>query len=232
MRNASGKYTFVFVVILCFATALILSAVSLLLSPTQEKAEKIYKYKQLLKAANIKTLNVLETYKARVHTYYTNAFGSLTESPTDLPVFVITEPGSKEIESYVFPIKGFGLWDALYGYLSVDKNGDTVIGTTWYDQKETPGLGGEIATEKWQKQFYGKKIFQQNPDGTTSYTTAPLGIRVIKGQSVRPYEKPSTVDGISGATITSEGVAEAYRTSLAPYRPFLIRAHKGEVTLD
>ncbi len=131
-----------------------------------------------------------------------------------------------DAEGWVIPINGFGLWDAIYGYLALDPNGDTVIGITWYDQKETPGLGANIATPEWQKDFPGKLIFLENPDGKTDFKTAPLGITVIKGKVSEvlgdtPKAK-SSVDGMAGATLTGNGVTDAYKESLAPYRAFLI----------
>ncbi|MCH9630229.1 MAG: Na(+)-translocating NADH-quinone reductase subunit C [Chlamydiia bacterium] len=133
------------------------------------------------------------------------------------------------VYGYVIPIAGYGLWDAIYGYLCLEANADTIIGTTWYNQKETPGLGGEIGTAEWQKQFYGKRIFLENADGTTNFQRSLLGIKVVKTTVKEelgntPASK-SAVDGIAGASITIAGVTEAYRQTLGPYRPFLIKAH-------
>ena len=119
------------------------------------------------------------------------------------------------VYGYVIPVNGFGLWDAIYGYICIAPNGNTVIGTSWYDQKETPGLGGEIATEKWQKQFHDKQIFLIGEN----IKTAPIGLGTVKGPGKKNL---NGVDGIPGATITSNGVTEAYRQSLAPYRNFLL----------
>jgi len=137
---------------------------------------------------------------------------------------------------YVIPVNGYGLWDAIYGYLGIESNGNTVLGMTWYEQKETPGLGGEIALPQWQEQFFGKEIFQKGPGEITNFERASLGIKVVKttveetlGDSPKAA---SAVDGIAGASITITGVTEALRNSLAPYRQFLIRAHNGEITID
>lgn len=131
--------------------------------------------------------------------------------------------------AYVLPINGYGLWDAIYGYLCIGSNGDTIIGTTWYEQAETPGLGGNIALPSWQSQFRGKVIFQKSPDGSTNFQKAPLGITVVKTTVKDEFgnapKGESAVDGISGATITSKGVTEAYHDCLEAYRAFLIKAH-------
>jgi len=134
---------------------------------------------------------------------------------------------------WVVPISGFGLWDAIYGYLALQSDGDTVIGITWYEQKETPGLGGDMSEESWQKQFAGKKIFLSSSD-EENFQTVPLGITVVKGtvQEVlgnTPRAK-SAVDGMSGATLTGNGITQAYKDNLAPYRPFLIRIHKESLS--
>ncbi len=133
-------------------------------------------------------------------------------------------------KGYVFPVNGFGLWDAIYGYIAVQTDGNTVIGIAWYDQKETPGLGANISEADWQSYFPGKHIFQESPDGKTNFKSAPLGITVVKGKVSEVYgdspKSKSAVDGMAGATLTGNGVTEAYRDSLGPYRPFLIKVHQ------
>lgn len=134
---------------------------------------------------------------------------------------------NSQAEAWVIPVNGFGLWDAIYGYLAIKPDGNTVIGTTWYEQKETPGLGGNIAEPFWQDLFPDKKIFQESADGKTDTKYAPLGITVVKGKVAEvlgssPKAK-SAVDGMTGATLTGNGVTDAYRDVLAPYRPFLIK---------
>lgn len=156
--------------------------------------------------------------------------------PYKLIYVVKSDPPSPIPYGYVIPVNGYGLWDAIYGYLGLKANGDTILGMTWYDQKETPGLGGEISLPEWQEQFIGKVIFQKNNRGETNVATASLGIKVVKTTVEETYgERPiaaSAVDGIPGASITVSGVNGALRTSLTPYRPFLIRAYQGEVRID
>lgn len=131
---------------------------------------------------------------------------------------------------YVIPVNGYGLWDAIYGYLAIEPNGDTVIGISWYDQKETPGLGANITEASWQSDFPGKLIFQETSTGETDFRTAPLGITVVKGKVSEVYgdspKAKSAVDGMAGATLTGNGVTDAYREVLGAYRPFLIKIHE------
>lgn len=140
-----------------------------------------------------------------------------------------SEVAKSEAIGYVVPVNGYGLWDAIYGYLAVKTDGDTVIGISWYDQKETPGLGANIAEEDWQSLFPGKKIFQPSPSGQTDFKSAPIGISVVKGKVSEvlgdsPKAK-SAVDGMAGATLTGYGVNDAYKDVLEAYRPFFIKLH-------
>lgn len=156
-------------------------------------------------------------------------------------VFTDPQPGqaneeNRQVAGYVIPVNGMGLWDAIYGYLAIEPNGNNVIGISWYDQKETPGLGANISEPEWQSQFPGKHIFQESANGQTDFNTAPLGITVVKGKVKEVLANSpkalSAVDGMAGATLTGNGVTNAYRDVLAAYRPFLIRLHNQSETTD
>ncbi len=105
-------------------------------------------------------------------------------------------------EQFVLPIEGLGMWGTMYGFLAIARDGNTVRGLTFYEQKETPGLGGEIANPKWQALWVGRKAFDANWQPQLS---------VIKGQAGPPAQDPHRVDGLSGATITSVGVSRVVR---------------------
>lgn len=162
------------------------------------------------------------------------------KQPLKLLYTILPNPSSKDTVSskedkqkpigYVIPVNGFGLWDAIYGYLALEPDADTIKGISWYDQKETPGLGANIAEPDWQAQFPGKTIFQSAGGADkTELSNAPLGITVVKGKvsevlGTSPKAK-SAVDGMTGATLTGNGVTDAYRDTLAPYRPFFVKAN-------
>jgi Na+-transporting NADH:ubiquinone oxidoreductase subunit C len=133
--------------------------------------------------------------------------------------------------AYIFPVAGFGLWGPIYGYISLEPDGNTVLATTWVAPYETPGLGAEIQYPAWQKDFYGKVVFHESPDGSTNFDTAPIGITVVKGKVSDvygdSYQAKSAVDGVSGATLTGDGVTSAYSDSLSPYRSFLLEVQKA-----
>ncbi|MBC3765408.1 Na(+)-translocating NADH-quinone reductase subunit C [Neptunicella marina] len=93
----------------------------------------------------------------------------------------------------VLPIHGSGLWDLMYAFLAVDVDGATARNLVYYQQKETPGLGGEVQNPAWKAKWDGKKLFK---DGK-------VAIKVVKNAS---SNDPYTVDALSGATLTSNGV--------------------------
>lgn len=141
-----------------------------------------------------------------------------------------TNPADKAV-GYIFPISGFGLWDVIAGYIAVKSDGYTVMGIAWYNHKETPGLGAEIAEAHWQAQFPGKMIFAPSDNNQPpNLQTAPVGITVVKGVVKDVYgdgpKAHAAVDGMAGATLTGVGVTKAYKDSLTPYRPFLIKVNQ------
>ena len=99
----------------------------------------------------------------------------------------------------------------------------TVRGLTYYDQKETPGLGGEIGNPKWQALWRGRKVFDDQWNAR---------ITVIKGQAGAPDVDPLHVDGLSGATVTSNAITRLMQFWLSDngYGKFLKRFRAGQVT--
>ncbi len=98
----------------------------------------------------------------------------------------------------IMPVHGSGLWDLMFGFLAVDADGETVRELIYYQQAETPGLGGEVQNPNWQAKWDGKKLYK---DGD-------VAIDVTKGANPDdPYE----VDALSGATLTSNGVQNTIR---------------------
>ncbi len=146
-----------------------------------------------------------------------------------LPAEALVEDSSL-FTAVIIPVSGIGLWAPMYGYLAIGQNGDEVLGTTWYEMAETPGLGANITEAKWQSQFRGKLVFHESDKGSTDLQTADMGIIVVKGRvqdvyGTNPLSK-SAVDGMSGATITGNGITDGFQKSLTPYRELLIRMHQ------
>lgn len=113
--------------------------------------------------------------------------------------------------AYCIPISGKGLWSTLYGYLALKKDANHVAGITFYKHAETPGLGGEIENPAWQASWVDQEILDD--EGNL------VSIAVKKGGAA-PGDKHA-VDGLSGATITGNGVQRFVRRDLETYLPYL-----------
>ncbi len=123
------------------------------------------------------------------------------------PLFICKKEGKT---FYIVPVRGKGLWGPIWGYISLEADMNTVYGASFAHKSETPGLGAEIETEKFQQQFVGKKIFDESGDF--------VSVTVIKG-GASPDDMHG-VDAISGATITSKGVSEMFKRTLSNYIPY------------
>ena len=124
------------------------------------------------------------------------------------------------VTQVVLPMYGRGLWSTMYGFVSVAPDANTIKGITYYDQGETAGLGGEIANPRWQAQFVDKKLFDEQ--GNQKF-------KIYKGSSAA--DKEHGVDGLSGATLTSNGVQGSfdYWFSQNGFGPFLAKFKAGEI---
>lgn len=127
---------------------------------------------------------------------------------------VFQEDGS--LDMVIIPIQGMGLWGMMSGYLALDADLNTVRGITYYDHKETPGLGGEVDNPAWQALWPGRRVF--NEDGE-------VALAVIKGSAGEPEEDPHRVDGMTGATFSNNGVTNALEFWLGPegFGPYIDR---------
>jgi len=128
---------------------------------------------------------------------------------------VATTKSDGKVDSYVLPISGKGLWSTLYGYLAIGSDKITVRGITFYKHGETPGLGGEVENPKWTSQWQGKTIRDE--------AGKLVSVTVKKGQvdPTNPREKAHYVDGLSGATITCNGVNNFVRKDLQAFADYL-----------
>lgn len=132
-------------------------------------------------------------------------------------VYLVEENGA--LDTVILPIKGYGLWSTLYGFLALKAEDYSVVGIGFYEHAETPGLGGEVDNPKWKGLWKGKKVFNAEGD---------LSIKIIKG--IAAPDSESEIDGLSGATLTSRGVDNLLQYWLGEngYGPFLAKLNKGE----
>jgi len=111
-------------------------------------------------------------------------------------VYLLKEDG--ELDRIVLPVHGYGLWSTLYGFISIESDGNTVSGITFYEHQETAGLGGEVDNPRWKGLWPGKEVYDESGD---------VALRVIKGAVVPGSANAKhQIDGLSGATLTSRGV--------------------------
>ncbi|MBY6198888.1 Na(+)-translocating NADH-quinone reductase subunit C [Vibrio hangzhouensis] len=131
-------------------------------------------------------------------------------------VYLVKQDG--EVSSIILPVHGTGLWSMMYAFVAVQTDGNTVNGITYYEQGETPGLGGEIENPSWRAQFVGKKLFDEN---------FKPAIAIVKGGA--PEGSEHGVDGLSGATLTGNGVQGTFDFWLGDmgFGPFLAKVRDG-----
>jgi Na+-transporting NADH:ubiquinone oxidoreductase subunit C len=136
--------------------------------------------------------------------------------PKYAKVFLVKEGSA--IKSIILPINGYGLWSTLYGFLSLEADGQTVQSINFYDQAETPGLGGEVVNPNWRALWKGKKVYAETEQASMEkglIEEAEIGepaLALIKG--VVDNSKPGSqyqVDGLAGASLTSTGVTNLVR---------------------
>ncbi|WP_027966686.1 Na(+)-translocating NADH-quinone reductase subunit C [Halomonas halocynthiae] len=131
-------------------------------------------------------------------------------------VYLVGDPESPD--QIILPIRGQGLWGLMRGYLSVQGDGNTIEGITFYSHSETPGLGGEVDNPNWKSQWDGKEVYAEPG-------SLEAAISLVKGGASSETE----VDALSGATLTSNGVTNLVRFWLGPqgFGEYLARFRSG-----
>lgn len=229
MDKDSNKATFLFSGVMVVVIAVLLSVAAISLGPYQQRNIRIEKMENILSSVGIRT-NPQEAEK-QFATYITeqivlNKKGEAVKGGT--PAFDIdlkkeldkekTGDGDKELfplfichkdgkSFYIIPVRGKGLWGPIWGYIALEGDMNTVYGVSFGHKSETPGLGAEIETETFRKQFIGKKIFDEKGEF--------VSVKAIKGGA--SPENTHGVDAVSGATITSNGVSEMLERTLSNY---------------
>lgn len=223
MNTNSNSYTIIYASIMVIIVAFLLAFVSSALKEQQNKNVELDTKKQILAALNIQDVADAEAEYDRYvkGDMLMQADGSLIPSTSSfctsykgeiaegrLHVFECDVNGEKK---YVIPVYGAGLWGPIWGYIGLNADKNTVYGVYFSHSGETPGLGAEIAAPKFQQQFTGRKVLNNGQ----------VGLSVVKnGKVANPdYE----VDGISGGTITSQGVDAMLKDCLGAYTEFLTK---------
>ena len=226
-----NSYVFMFAASVTIVCSLLLASAANLLKPLQLENEQLDIRKNILSSVGLLSadkeytrVDIQNLYEENIKSKVVNLSGEeQTDKTTDqlnpkedldlLPVFYSQQNG--EISAYIVPISGKGLWSTIYGYLALEPDVNTVKGITFYKHGETPGLGGEIEKDWFISNFVGKQIY--SPDGNL------VSITVVKGKvagSIPDEEAYHYVDGISGSTLTGNGLNKFLKEDLTKYEPF------------
>ncbi|WP_445400365.1 Na(+)-translocating NADH-quinone reductase subunit C [Zobellella sp. An-6] len=244
--------TFAIVGGLCLVCSIVVSGAAVMLKPTQQRNQALDVQTNIVDVAGLGRANVAENYaryiEARLVDLDTGEFSdqpaegynqraaakdpaasialSGAEDPAGIrrranlaPVYLAKDENG-ELDSIILPVHGQGLWSTMYAFVAVEPDGNTIKGITYYEQGETPGLGGEVENPNWRAQFVGKQLFDEN---------GQPALRVVKGGA--PEGSEHGVDGLSGATLTSNGVQYTFEFWLGEkgFGPFLAKVREGEL---
>lgn len=235
----SNKYTFIFATVMVIVVAASLAFAATSLSERQEENHRTEKMQDILNSVGIKTVEkdgeevflsralAEENYnKYIVEVLALRSDGTVDESKDGFDVNLgqeLKKPADEQIyplyiaeiegeRSYIVPLYGSGLWDAIWGYISLADDVNTVQGTIFDHKGETAGLGAEITKDWFQDSFKEEKILTE--DGEL------VGVSVVKGYTGGNDKDDHAVDGISGSTLTANGVTNMIQERLKHYVPY------------
>ena len=252
MRH-SVFYTLFFALALCVVCSILVSSVAVGLQDRQEENKLLDQQKNVLEVAGLMRegeriareeiqRRFAESLEARVVNLRTGEYAvdvdaltfdqraasrdpSTSRRAPDNPakvrrlperglVFLIKQDG--EVRGVIIPIEGMGLWSVLYGYLAIADDARTIRGITFYEHAETAGLGGEVDNPRWKALWPGRLAFDES---------GRPKIAVRKGPAGPVGTDPYHVDGLSGSTLTSNGVTHLVRFWLGDhgFGPYLAR---------
>lgn len=234
-----------FVMIVSFVSSLLLAFVAMSLKPSIDKNIILDKKQSILKSididvSNLSSIQLDDMYNSHIQEMVIDKDGNLinnvklsdivwienksngstnyifksdgnTYTNDFLPIYKTSNPNG-----YIIPISGKGLWSTMKGYFAIGEDKNSTLGIVFYEHGETPGLGAEVDKPWFQKQFkidMGKKIFNSENELVSIYIN----------KKKQTNKKPHEVDGITGATVTSDGVTKFLKRDLERYKNFLIR---------
>jgi len=226
MNRNSNAYTFIFAIILVVIVATLLAFVS---ESTKEKRANNVKLEKMQNILSTIGVDVSREEAGKVFKEYVKQELSLKEDGTvdttidafkinlshelkkpanqqRFPIYITEKEGKK---FYVIPLHGAGLWDAIWGYMSLEEDKNTIVGASFDHAGETPGLGAEINQSWFEDQFKGEQIMEGSKF---------VSVKVVKGGV--PTSDLHGVDAISGGTITSDGVSDMIEERLERYLPY------------
>ena len=226
----SDIYAIIYSAVVVVIVAFLLAGVSSLLSKRQQDNISLDKKKQILASLNERNLADAETRYGELikADYVVNAQGAVVAqkggfevsnddvNENNLPLYIANVNGAKK---YIVPMTGNGLWGGIWGYIALNDDADrTIYGVYFSHASETPGLGAEIAADKFQNSFTkdkdGNAIVKKVYDESGNVA---LTVEKGKGKASAEFH----IDAVSGATLTCNGVDDMFKRKLAPYYNYL-----------
>ncbi|CAN5231085.1 Na(+)-translocating NADH-quinone reductase subunit C [soil metagenome] len=227
-KTNSNAYTFIFAIVMVVVVGTVLAFAATSLQPTQYENMRQEKMQNILATVGIETDRAGAEALYRKHIteeIVIDMDGNVREGVSafevdlsreirreakeqNFPLYVSDVDGEKY---YIIPLRGAGLWNAIFGYVSLKDDVNTVKGVVFDHLGETPGLGAEITKEWFRERFADEKIM----DGSGNF----IGISVVKGNPSTSKDD-NRVDAISGATITTDGVSDMIKERLEHYLPY------------
>lgn len=229
-RNSNG-YTFLFAGIMVVVVGALLAFAATSLKPMQDINVKNEKMQNILSTIGVTdvtreeaqgkfdefikeqlALKIDGSSDDAVKAFNIDLKAELKKKPEEqrFPLYVAEKDGSK---FYIIPLRGAGLWDAIWGYIALNDDFNTIAGVSFDHKGETPGLGAEIKQQWFLDYFKDEKIFDK--DGNL------VGVAVAKGNNDKVNKDDNKVDAISGATITGDGVTDMIKERLAHYKQYI-----------
>ena len=228
MNTNSNSYTIIYASVMVIIVAFLLAFVSSSLKPIQDANVAIDKKSQILASLNIRGLeksNIEAEYdKVIVSDPIIKADGAVVNegaakdeasfvldskdvNDENMPLYIANVAGATK---YVIPVTGRGLWGGLWGYIALNEDCQTVFGAYMSHASETAGLGALLVEDWFHARFEGKKLFKGDDQ---------VALTVVKAGAVK--EADYEVDGITGATLTTNGVANMVKDGLQKYIGFI-----------
>lgn len=244
----SNRYIIIFSLVLTAVLGGLLSGVSQVLGPAQKKAQDLDTKKQILGAipaekdalGDMEAEEILARYKEVISSEVTDYQGNLVDTnekggpmvaeevnieknykkPVEDRLFPVFKYSANGEESFILPVYGAGLWDAIWGFIALNPDLKSVKGVSFAHKGETPGLGARITSDDVQARYRGKDLYNDNGEF--------VAITMVKGEKI-PEDRlgPNKVDGLAGATLTANGVNDMLLNYIGYYQNYFDKNVKG-----
>ncbi len=210
MDTNKNTYTIIYSIVLVVIVAALLAFAAEALKPKQQRNVEIETKQMILKSVRLvpdvenapdKAKYIEDIYSKHIKD------STIKADDSDYGIYICTLDSGEKV--YIVKVSGVGLWGPIWGYVALKSDFNTIYGTTFDHKSETPGLGAEINTDWFSKQFDNKTIFDNGEF---------VSVKIVKGGADK--SNPHEVDAISGGTITSKALEATIQKSLTNYVEF------------